>query len=138
MAGSTGGYAANKWEQIKGSWYYFNEKGYAVSGWQLINNNWYYFDPLNSNMHTGWLKCETDNYWYYLDENGAMVTGWQNIKGKWYYFSSVTTDGAAYSYDTEAEKWNYANDSVIPFGAMYENAETPDGYRVDTNGELMN
>lgn len=135
---STGGYAANKWEQIKGSWYYFNEKGYAVSGWQLINNNWYYFDPLNSNMHTGWLKCETDNYWYYLDENGAMVTGWQNIKGKWYYFSSVTTDGAAYSYDTENEKWNYANDSVIPFGAMYENAETPDGYRVDTNGELMN
>ena len=89
-------------------------------------------------MHTGWLKCETDNYWYYLDENGAMVTGWQNIKGKWYYFSSVTTDGAAYSYDTENEKWNYANDSVIPFGAMYENAETPDGYRVDTNGELMN
>ena len=44
------------WKQIDDSWYYFNEKGYAVSGWQLINNNWYYFDPLNSNMHTGWLK----------------------------------------------------------------------------------
>lgn len=133
-----GGYASGKWEKIQNKWYYFNEKGYAVTGWQLINSNWYYFDTTNCDMMTGWLQCAEDNYWYYLNSEGAMVTGWQEINKKWYYFNSSTANQATYTFNGENGTWMYSNDSIIPYGAMYENRETPDGHYVNSNGEKVN
>ena len=133
-----GGYASGKWEQIQNQWYYFNENGYAVTGWQMINSNWYYFDTVNCNMVTGWLQCADDNYWYYLSSDGAMVTGWLELNENWYYFNESTANQATYTFNEEKGTWVYSNDSAIPYGAMYANRETPDGYYVNSNGERSN
>ena len=60
-------------------------------------------------MATGWVQ--DNGSWYYLDKSGAMKTGWFIVSGKWYY---------AYSS-----------------GALAINTTTPDGYRVNTNGEWV-
>lgn len=60
-------------------------------------------------MQTGWVK--DNGTWYYLNGSGAMQTGWFEVNGKWYY----------------------ANRS----GALLTNTTTPDGYRVNANGEWV-
>ena len=66
-------------------------------------------------MKTGWHFDEAgDRHWYYLNPiSGEMLTGWRQIDGKWYYFAEVTGG---------------------PLGSMYQNAQTPDGYRVGADG----
>ena len=60
-------------------------------------------------MKTGWVKDK--GTCYYLNDSGAMQTGWFEVNGKWYY----------------------ANRS----GALLTNTTTPDGYRVNANGEWV-
>lgn len=80
---------------------------YTTNGWEKINGVWYRFD-YSGWMQTGWVK---DGSWYYLDGSGAMKTGWMKVSGKWYY---------AYSSS-----------------ALAINTTTPDGYRVNYNGEWV-
>ena len=47
-----------------------------------------------------------------------MLLGWQQKNNKWYYLEP------------------YGN-SEYPQGALYVNTETPDGYRVNANGEYV-
>ena len=96
------------WIQSNGRWWFeHNDGSYTSNGWEKINRTWYRFD--NSGwMQTGWVK---DGSWYYLDGSGAMKTGWMKVSGKWYY---------AYSS-----------------GALAINTTTPDGYRVNYNGEWV-
>ncbi|HHH8316112.1 TPA: hypothetical protein ACP1VB_002186, partial [Streptococcus pneumoniae] len=49
--------------------------------------------------------------WYYLNESGSMATGWFTVSGKWYY-----------TYNS---------------GDLSVNTTTPDGYRVNANGEWV-
>lgn len=97
------------WIQSNGRWWFkHNDGSYTSNGWEQINGVWYHFD--NSGwMQTSWLK-DSDN-WYYLQDSGAMKTGWMKVSGKWYY---------AYSS-----------------GALAINTTTPDGYRVNANGEWI-
>lgn len=37
-------YTISNWQQIDGSWYFFDENGYRKTGWALLNAKWYYFD----------------------------------------------------------------------------------------------
>ena len=99
---------SGSWVQSGSRWWYKHEDGtYTANGWEKINGVWYRFD--NSGwMQTGWVK---DGGWYYLDGSGAMKTGWMKVSGKWYY---------AYSS-----------------GALAINTTTPDGYRVNANGEWV-
>ena len=107
---STGTYPANAWRYINKLWYYFDTNGYMVTGWKNINNHWYYFNPSIGYMQTGWILA--NNAWYYTDlSNGTMQTGWQAINGKMYYFAAD--------------------------GKMLANTTTPDGYRVNANGEMV-
>ena len=78
------------------------------------DNRWYQIDA-NTGMKTGWHFDEAgDRHWYYLNPiSGEMLTGWRQIDGKWYYFAEVTGG---------------------PPGSMYQNAQTPDGYRVGADG----
>ena len=102
-----GSYTSNGWEKINRTWYHFDGSGWMQTGW-VKDGSWYYLDGSGA-MKTGWLK--DNGSWYYLDSSGAMKTGWMKVSGKWYY---------AYSS-----------------GALAINTTTPDGYRVNYNGEWV-
>ena len=102
-----GSYTSNGWEKINGVWYRFDNSGWMQTGW-VKDGSWYYLDSSGA-MKTGWLK--DNGSWYYLQDSGAMKTGWMKVSGKWYY---------AYSS-----------------GALAINTTTPDGYRVNANGEWI-
>ena len=102
-----GSYTTNGWEKINGVWYRFDNSGCMQTGW-VKDGSWYYLDASGA-MKTGWLK--DNGSWYYLQDSGAMKTGWMKVSGKWYY---------AYSS-----------------GALAINTTTPDGYRVNYNGEWV-
>lgn len=83
-------------------------------------------------MATGWHHDPDDGRWYYLDPNtGEMAVGWHFINGAWYYFN---TGNSAPTWSQVDGKWVYGHSDVRPFGSMYRNEATPDGYRVDANG----
>ena len=81
-----------------------------------------------------WRKDE-HGWDYMLNVNSGMgyvKSSWTKDNGKWYYF----------------DKWGYMyRDAWIPYkgdyyyvgadGAMWYNATTPDGYRVDGNGKWI-
>ena len=102
-----GSYTSNGWEKINRTWYRFDNSGWMQTGW-VKDGSWYYLDGSGA-MKTGWLK--DNGSWYYLQDSGAMKTGWMKVSGKWYY---------AYSS-----------------GALAINTTTPDGYRVNDNGEWV-
>ena len=128
------------YDSKNGNWYYMNttpgpELGQMVLGWvkDEKTNKWYYMNDNTGILKTGWHKDPQDGRWYYLNSNGEMLVGWQNIGGKWYYFNTNTPQNT-YTWDANAFKWNYLNNSVRPFGSMYAGEKTPDGYNVDANG----
>jgi len=128
------------YDSKNGNWYYMNttpgpELGQMVLGWvkDEKTNKWYYMNDNTGILKTGWHKDPQDGRWYYLNSNGEMLVGWQKIDGKWYYFNTNTPQNT-YTWDANAFKWNYLNNSVRPFGSMYAGEKTPDGYNVDTNG----
>ena len=102
-----GSYTTNDWEKINGVWYRFDNSGWMQTGW-VKDGSWYYLDGSGA-MKTGWLK--DNGSWYYLQDSGAMKTGWMKVSSKWYY---------AYSS-----------------GELAINTTTPDGYRVNYNGEWV-
>ena len=60
-----------------------------------------------------WVQNPSTNKWYFYENTNSpseskASTGWKEISGSWYYFGSD--------------------------GSMYQNAMTPDGYYVDSNG----
>ena len=116
------------WIQSNGRWWFkHNDGSYTSNGWEKINRTWYRFD--NSGwMQTGWVK---DGSWYYLDGSGAMKTGWLKDNGSWYYLDS---SGAMQTgWMKVSGKWYYAYSS----GVLAINTTTPDGYRVNYNGEWV-
>lgn len=123
--------AASKgsWVQSSGRWWYRHNNGsYTTNGWELIDSTWYYFDS-SGWMQTGWVK--TGGSWYYLNSSGAMQTGWVKTGGSWYYLNS---SGAMQTgWFTVSGKWYYAYGS----GALAISTTTPDGYRVNYNGEWI-
>lgn len=106
-------------------WYFFDNQANMVTGWyrDAKTNRWYYLSTEagknNGKMLVGWFK-DADNRWYYLDlVSGDMTRGWRQIGDKWYYFANGTTaDGR-------------------PDGSLYVNTTTPDGYKVNANGEWV-
>ena len=103
-----GSYPYNQWAKLDNIWYHFDSSGWMQTGWVKDSGTWYYLEGSGA-MKTGWLK--DNGSWYYLDSSGAMKTGWFTVSGKWYY---------AYSS-----------------GALAVNTTTPDGYRVNYNGEWV-
>ena len=123
------------WEKINGSWYAFNADGYLATGWvyDYNLNGWYYVSE-NSGMVSGWRNETQDGFTYYLNTDGSLVHGWKQIDGKWYYFNELAT-GVTWIYDAEKNAWAYNTASGRrPWGALYLDALTPDGYRVGKDG----
>lgn len=90
--------------------------------WLNKDNNWYYFGDIGE-LETGWFSTIyyiddseniiPDHNTYYADELGRMQTGWiqDSLDNKWYYL-------------TES-------------GALLKNGTTPDGYKVDEFGAMI-
>ncbi|MCD8370095.1 MAG: hypothetical protein LUC94_07240, partial [Clostridiales bacterium] len=124
------------WKQIGGRWWAFGADGYLATGWVFDwgSSLWYYVDE-TTGMKTGWHDDTEDGYRYYLDTgNGHMLTGWQWIGGKWYYFN-LDSESPTWAFDGNRNQWVY-NESTShrPFGSLYIDAETPDGYTVGKDG----
>ena len=64
-----GSYTANNWEQIDGSWYFFDGAGWMVTGWIHWNGNTYYCLN-NGKMVTG--DVVIDGQGRHFDTSGAM------------------------------------------------------------------
>ena len=126
--------------QPRSGWFYFDENGLMRYGWYLDarSGDWYYMhsesDGMLGTMITGWHYDTNDGKWYYLDPaTGAMKTGWQQIDGKWYYFNP-TPVGETWTQDQSTSVWRFNGNTVRPYGSMYRNEMTPDGYYVDADG----
>ena len=145
---NNGSYTSNGWEQINGKWYRFDSSGWMQTGWVRTSGSWYYLNS-SGEMQTGWAK--SGNTWYYLNSSGEMQTGWIQSGGSWYYLNSsgemqtgwIQSGGSWYYLNSSGAmqtgwfssggKWYYAFRS----GALAVNTTTPDGYRVNYNGEWI-
>lgn len=130
-------------DQSTGNWYYMNTEkgeleGQMVLGWVLDTNTnlWYYMDENNGVMTRGWHHDPQDGRWYYMNNSGAMLTGWQHIGGNDYFFNPEVP-APTYEWNASDMKWDYVKTSSRPYGSMYENEKTPDGYTVNANGEKL-
>lgn len=135
------------WVQSNGKWYFY-ESGDVKTGWLKTGGQWYYLNDLGV-MQTGFV--EVDGSVYYLSNSGAMFTGWGTDGSRWFYFDGsgamktgwYKENGTWYYLDEEGimktgwfkvgQHWYYANGS----GALAVSTTTPDGYRVNANGEWV-
>ena len=124
--------------KTKSEWYHFAEDGIMDSGWFLDGSTWYYLS-MNHNgffgeMIKGWHHDGQDGRWYYLDpSSGAMHTNWSKINGE-FYFLNPTAPAQTWFFDNATGRWNFGNISSRPYGSMYQNENTPDGYHVNESG----
>lgn len=136
------------WVQSNGKWYFY-ESGDLKTGWVKTGGKWYYLDDLGV-MQTGFVKV--DGSWYYLSSSGAMFTGWGTDGNRWFYFDGsgamktgwLKENGIWYYLDASGimktgwfkvgQYWYYAYGS----GALAVSTTTPDGYKVNGNGEWVN
>ena len=136
------------WVESNGKWYFY-ESGDVKTGWVKTGGKWYYLDDLGV-MQTGFVKV--DGSWYYLSSSGAMFTGWGTDGNRWFYFDGsgamktgwLKENGVWYYLDASGimktgwfkvgQYWYYAYGS----GALAVSTTTPDGYKVNGNGEWVN
>ena len=125
-----GGYPANEWCIIDGSYYHFNGSGYMQTGWLNLGGTWYYLSS-SGIMQTGWQKI--GGSWYWFDDSGAMASGWRVIDGSYYYFDgsgAMQTGWLSYG-----GAWYWLGDS----GAMSTDWKWIDGscYYFDGSGAMQ-
>lgn len=133
--------AKSTWIADGKNWYYFDDNSKLVTDWWLTEGNtWYMLDKRQETFGAclyGWYFEKMDNKWYFFDvEDGHMLTGWQYIDGKWYYFTK-NNEGQTYFGNNEIG-WVYNDvNNTKPYGSMFSNENTPDGYTVNQLGELI-
>lgn len=146
---SNGTYAANGWLFIRNpyynnldeySWYHFDAE-YMTYGWiKGTGDIWYYGHAVSDGdlgtLVKGWHHDQEDGRSYYLDTiTGIMKSGWTNIDGKWYYFAkTVDTFKQNWFWNTNMGRWFYDMLGNRPYGSMYKDEMTPDGYKVNQEG----
>lgn len=117
------------WVESNGKWYYLNDLGVMQTGFVKFSGSWYYLSNSGA-MFTGW---GTDgSRWFYFDGSGAMKTGWYKENGTWYYLDEAGIMKTGWF--KVGPHWYYAYGS----GALAVSTTTPDGYRVNGNGEWVN
>lgn len=124
--------------QTKSEWYHFADNNIMDSGWFLEGNRWYYLsmdhNGFYGEMVKGWHHDSQDGKWYYLNpNNGSMHTDWLKDGNEFYYLNPVAT-GQTWFYDSNTNRWNFGNVNSRPYGSMYQNETTPDGYHVNESG----
>lgn len=148
---------AGQWIQTGEDWQFrFSGGAMAMDCWIFKGGEWYHMRA-DSLMDRGWHYQKETGSWYYLRENGAMKKGWIQLSGIWYYLG--TADGRmAVGWQSIGEKWYYLNpaepvpvpatdpvtgqtvqstEGQLPYGAMYQNRKTPDGFMTGADGAWM-
>lgn len=124
-----GTYARNEWIHQEGysptwgnysQWIYFDNDCLNVDGWFQLDGEWYYADPCHySDSYGIAANCFIEDY--YLGEDGTIVTNrW--IKEDIYNYGNIT-----------GCNWYYIGSD----GKKLINTTTPDGYKVDKKGILI-
>lgn len=76
QTGPNGSNSGNKgaWLKDNVGWWYCNaDRSYTTDNWQQIDGSWYYFNK-SGYMQTGWLKSRFTGKWYWLStENGSNL-----------------------------------------------------------------
>ena len=137
-------YTQGSWLKNADAWYFTDNSGNNVTGWVKTNSGWYYFLPETGKMATGWQLINGQRYYFNTASDGAegsMRTGWLQQSGTWYFLSNkndqtegaVQTgwqwiDGKCYYFETKAG---------AGYGRMYAGGETPDGYKVNNDGQWV-
>lgn len=103
---SDGSYPKEQFEQIDGTWYYFDGSGYMLADkWKKRpDGTWYYFDK-SGEMATGWKLIS--NKWYYFKDDGEMVTGWVKYKDTWYYLDGKEGTMVSNAFVKSEKGWYY-------------------------------
>ena len=148
---------AGQWIQTGEDWQFrFSGGAMAMDCWIFKGGEWYHMG-VDGLMDRGWHYQKETGSWYYLRENGAMKKGWIQLSGIWYYLG--TADGhMAVGWQSIGEKWYYLNpaepvpvpatdpvtgqtvqstEGQLPYGAMYQNRKTPDGFMTGADGAWM-
>ena len=127
-------------DQPDEGWFSFAENGIMEYGWYLDERTgkWYWMhrtsDGMLGTMLTGWHFDEQDGKWYYMSpRSGEMLLGWQEIDGKWYYFNPYAP-AVTWEFNEATGGWTYNGANSRPYGSMYANETTPDGYAVGEDG----
>lgn len=121
--------------------YHFDAEGIMNYGWFLDSDGrWYYLSTAHDgwfgHMKTGWHLDPNDHRWYYLESvDGHMLTGWRELSGQWYYFNQEEA-AQTWAFNPAHTQWEYLGTNYRPYGSMYIGEDTPDGYRVGSNGAL--
>ena len=127
----SGAMKASQWFKSGGKWFYVNHSGVMETGWLQVNGKWYYLEPSGAMKASQWFK--SGGKWFYVNHSGVMETGWLQVNGKRYYLEPSGAMKASQWFKLN-EKWYYVNDS----GELLVNTITPDGYKVNENGEWIN
>ena len=135
--------ARDEWVGDGMDWYHVDEAGKLSYDWYLEGENtWYKLNKEPGDKFgaalTSWNHESMDSKWYFFDPaTTKMLTGWQKIDGKWFYFTKQNE--AQTYYGSNHDKWIYdPSKPGKPYGSMYRNERTPDGYLVDEYGVLIN
>lgn len=110
------------WNRDDVGWWYCTDtinRYYYTSqnSWKDIDGEWYIFDSRGYALQNSWYYDESNKSWYYLDLNCKMVRG-KKEKPLW-----ICIYSGCYAFNER--------------GQMYCDCFTPDGYRVDKNGEWL-
>lgn len=122
--------------------------GYKASdgktgNWVLDNKGWWFKYQDGTWPKSQWLELEWNNVknWYYFGADGYMVTGWYQDGGKWYYLHPKADGTRGYMYTgwhQIGNNWYYFRVTAGgPKGSLVVNDTTPDGYKVNGNGEWV-
>ena len=100
-------YVSNEdgWQNIGGTWYYFQDGDYLANVWMKDSNGWCYLGSDCGMVTNGFAKDSKG--WCYIGADGycETITGWKYINGCWYYVNkgyrvqnSWKNDGASWYY----------------------------------------
>jgi uncharacterized repeat protein (TIGR02543 family) len=131
--------AKDEWVGDGEDWYHVDENGKLSYDWFLEGERtWYKLNKQPGEKFgaalIGWNYEPMDGKKYFFDPaNTKMLIGWQKIDGNWYYFTERNV--AQTYYGSNPDGWLYDETKPgKPYGSMYQNERTPDGYLVDENG----
>lgn len=131
-----GSLARDCWIFKGGEWYHMGADGLMDRGWhyQKETGSWYYLRD-NGAMKKGWIQLS--GIWYYLGAaDGRMAVGWQSIGQKWYYLNPAEPVPVP-ATDPSTGQTVQSTEGQLPYGAMYQNRKTPDGFMTGADGAWM-